>query len=124
MKSPALFLSLALFGFGLNQSIAQKKDAAKSTSTELALPGLQFRLVGPALTSGRVIDIAVHPNDANTWYVAAASGGVWRTQNHGTTFEPIFDNYGSFSIGCLSIEHLLTQIPFGLALAKTTTKGR
>jgi photosystem II stability/assembly factor-like uncharacterized protein len=103
MKSPALFLSLALFGFGLNQSIAQKKDAAKSTSTELALPGLQFRLVGPALTSGRVIDIAVHPNDANTWYVAAASGGVWRTQNHGTTFEPIFDNYGSFSIGCLSM---------------------
>lgn len=103
MKSPALFLSLALFWFGPNQSIAQKKDAATSASTELAMPGLQFRLVGPALTSGRVIDLAVHPNDANTWYVAAASGGVWRTQNHGTTFEPIFDNYGSYSIGCVSI---------------------
>ena len=103
MKSPALFLSLAMLCFGSNQSIAQKKDAATTATTELATPGLQFRLLGPALTSGRVIDLAVHPNDANTWYVAAASGGVWRTQNHGTTFEPIFDSYGSYSIGCVSI---------------------
>ncbi|MDZ4666244.1 MAG: glycosyl hydrolase [bacterium] len=103
MKSPALFLSIVLFGFGLNQSLAQKKDPSKSTASPLATPGLQFRLLGPALTSGRVIDLAVHPNDANTWFVAAASGGVWRTQNHGTTFEPIFDQYGSYSIGCLSI---------------------
>lgn len=65
--------------------------------------GLSFRLVGPALTSGRIADIAVDPVDHNTWYIAAASGGVWKTNNHGTTFNPIFDGYGSYSIGCVSI---------------------
>ncbi|MFY7943356.1 MAG: hypothetical protein ACOVNZ_02190 [Crocinitomicaceae bacterium] len=57
---------------------------------------LSFRMVGPALTSGRVVDIAVHPNNKDKWYVAAACGGVWTTDNHGITFSPIFDNYGSY----------------------------
>jgi photosystem II stability/assembly factor-like uncharacterized protein len=60
-------------------------------------------LVGPALTSGRVADIAIHPSNPDTWYVAAASGGVWKTMNHGTTFQPIFDQYGSYSIACVQV---------------------
>ena len=65
--------------------------------------GLNFRLVGPALTSGRIADLAVHPNNQNIWYVAAASGGVWKTTNHGTTFSPIFDGQGSYSIACVEL---------------------
>lgn len=64
---------------------------------------LSFRMVGPALTSGRVIDIAVNPKNKDQWYVAAACGGVWTTNNHGTTFSPIFDNYGSYSIACVEL---------------------
>lgn len=65
--------------------------------------GLSFRAIGPALTSGRVIDIAVHPRHRDTWYVATV-GGVWKTVNAGTSWTPIFDDQGSFSIGCVTID--------------------
>ncbi len=66
--------------------------------------GLALRGIGPALTSGRIADIAVHPEDKATWYVAAASGGVWKTVNAGATWTPLFDGEGSYSIGCVTID--------------------
>ena len=66
--------------------------------------GLELRSIGPASVSGRIIDLAVDPRHPNTWYVAAASGGVWKTTNGGTTFVPIFDEQPSFSIGCVTID--------------------
>ena len=66
--------------------------------------GLKFRSVGPALTSGRIADIAVNPNNHDEYYVAVASGGVWKTTNHGNTYTPIFDGQGSYSIGCVTID--------------------
>jgi len=66
--------------------------------------GLQLRGIGPAMPSGRIVDIAVDPRDARTWYLAVASGGVWKTVNAGTTFEPIFENEGSYSVGCVTID--------------------
>lgn len=89
-------------------AIAQKKDSKNTAATSPlfdagTIGSLNFRLVGPALTSGRVADIAVHPKNHDKWYVAAASGGVWLTTNHGTSFSPIFDNYGSFSIACVEL---------------------
>ena len=86
-------------------TFAQKKVIAKDSTNfdESTVGGLNFRLVSPASTSGRIADIAIHSKNPNTWYVAAASGGVWKTNNHGTTFNPIFDNYGSYSIACVEI---------------------
>ncbi|MCK5942087.1 MAG: glycosyl hydrolase, partial [Planctomycetes bacterium] len=69
-----------------------------------ALDGLKFRGIGPAMCSGRIVDIAVDPEVDSRWFVASASGGVWRTTNNGTTFEPIFDGEGSYSIGCVTID--------------------
>lgn len=66
--------------------------------------GLEFRNVGPALTSGRIADIAIHPKNESTWYIAVGSGGVWKTVNAGTTFSPIFDKESSYSIGCVTID--------------------
>jgi photosystem II stability/assembly factor-like uncharacterized protein len=68
------------------------------------LDALAFRAVGPALTSGRVADLAINPLNPDEWYVAAASGGVWKTSNHGLTFEPLFDDQGSYSIGCITLD--------------------
>lgn len=68
------------------------------------LSGLKFRSIGPATTSGRVADLAVNPNNIAQWYVAVASGGVWKTNNNGTTFKPIFDNEASYSIGCVTMD--------------------
>ncbi len=100
------YLFTVFSGLILFTSNAQKK----TTTTPQALPfdastvsSLAFRNIGPALTSGRIANIAVHPRKTNKWYVAAASAGVWVTENHGTTFTPVFDNYGSFSIACVEI---------------------
>lgn len=102
MKRILLLTSVLLLSFG---GFSQKSKNEKSEATELksVISGLSFRLVGPALTSGRIADIAVDPKNHDTWYVAAASGGVWKTTNHGTTFSPIFDGYDSYSIGCVAI---------------------
>ncbi len=69
-----------------------------------AIGAVRFRSIGPAVVSGRISDIAVHPNDKYTWFVAAASGGLWKTTNAGTTFTPIFDGEKSYSIGEVVID--------------------
>jgi photosystem II stability/assembly factor-like uncharacterized protein len=88
---------------------AQKKKDTKSPETDYwlkssQLSGLKFRSIGPALTSGRIADIAVNPNNFNEYYIAVASGGVWKTTNHGVTYQPIFDQQGSYSIGCITMD--------------------
>jgi photosystem II stability/assembly factor-like uncharacterized protein len=66
--------------------------------------GLELRSIGPALMSGRIADIAIHPKRQSTWYVAVGSGGVWKTTNAGTTWTPIFDHQASYSIGCVALD--------------------
>lgn len=84
--------------------LAQKaKPVEKELFSAATTNALSFRSIGPALTSGRIADLAIDPSNPHTWYVAAASGGVWKTENHGITFNPIFDGYDSYSIGCVEI---------------------
>ena len=66
--------------------------------------GLKLRSIGPALTEGRIADIAVDPVDKAVWYVATALGGVWKTINDGTSYTPVFDDEGSWSIGAITID--------------------
>ena len=66
--------------------------------------GMKFRSIGPAVTSGRVNGFAVDPNDRAKYYVAVASGGVWKTVNAGTTWTPVFDGENSFSIGAIALD--------------------
>jgi photosystem II stability/assembly factor-like uncharacterized protein len=102
---PLLALSLFLFN---GQLSAQTKAAEAPKPEPIHAPetyqSFKFRSIGPAVTSGRVGDIAVNPNNFSQWYIAAASGGVWKTDNAGTTFYPIFDQQGSYSIGCITID--------------------
>ena len=65
---------------------------------------LRVRSIGPAFISGRVAEIAVFPDDSNHYLVAVASGGIFLTYNNGTTWTPVFDNYGSYSIGAITID--------------------
>ncbi len=67
---------------------------------------LSARAIGPAFVSGRVADIAVDPADHSRFFVAAASGGVWRTTDAGVTFSPVFDSQGSYSIGAVVVDPL------------------
>ena len=66
--------------------------------------GLKLRSIGPAVTSGRVVSFAVDPQDKSIYYVGSASGGVWKTVNAGTSFTPVFDNEGSYSIGAVEMD--------------------
>jgi photosystem II stability/assembly factor-like uncharacterized protein len=66
--------------------------------------GLALRGIGPAITSGRIVDLAVDPNDPDTWYVASAAGGVWKTTTHGVSWNPVFDSTGSYSVGCVTLD--------------------
>ncbi|MEL6822093.1 MAG: glycosyl hydrolase, partial [Calditrichota bacterium] len=81
--------------------MAQQSTVNVSDTT---LSGLKLRSIGPAFMSGRIADIAIHPDDDNVWYVAVGSGGVWLTRNAGTTWKPIFDKQASYSIGCVTID--------------------
>ncbi|MBW8712828.1 MAG: hypothetical protein JF632_01935 [Acidobacteria bacterium] len=65
---------------------------------------LAFRSIGPGVTSGRISDVAVDPRNPSVWYVAAAVGGLWKTENRGNTFTPVFDTYGSYSLGAVTID--------------------
>src|SRR5690242_74457 len=64
----------------------EKKKEEKGPWKGETFAGLELRPLGPALTSGRIVDVAVDPSDKSTWYVASASGGVWKTENAGTTW--------------------------------------
>ena len=66
--------------------------------------GLRLRSLGPAFTSGRVVGFAVDPTNVSRYYVAVASGGVWKTVNAGITWTPVFDNEGSYSIGAITLD--------------------
>ncbi len=69
------------------------------------LKGLELRSLGPAINSGRISDFAVTPGQRHRYFVATASGGVWRTDNAGTTWKPLFDDQSSYSIGCITMDH-------------------
>ncbi|HYT69091.1 MAG TPA: hypothetical protein VEL51_21895 [Vicinamibacterales bacterium] len=83
---------------------SESKGQATDSLTADVLKGLEFRSIGPAISTGRVQDIAIDPKSPNTWYVATAFGGLWKTTNRGTTFTPIFDNGGSFTLCCVVID--------------------
>ena len=63
-----------------------------------------FRGLGPDLTTGRISDIAIDPRNPNVWYVAASAGNLWKTENRGNTWTPIFENYGSYSLGAVTVD--------------------
>ncbi|HKI86732.1 MAG TPA: glycosyl hydrolase, partial [Thermoanaerobaculia bacterium] len=105
----ALVLALALVAPAAaarhrNETSRAKPQKESSVYKASTFTGLELRNIGPALTSGRIADFAIDPMNGSVWYVAAASGGVWKTVNAGTTWTPIFDHEGSYSIGCVAVD--------------------
>ncbi len=85
----------------------EERDKGRGPCDPMSTPtfnGLKLRLIGPAVLSGRVSAVAVDPANRNYFFVAAASGGVWKTTNAGTTFTPVFDGEGSYSIGAIALD--------------------
>ena len=99
-----MILILAPLALHAAQKAAGTDDKKKELLSAETFTGLELRNIGPAVSSGRISDIAVQPGRPSTYYVAVASGGVWKTVNSGTTWTPIFDEQGSYSIGCVTID--------------------
>ncbi len=89
---------------------AVKQEAKSDTLKSGTFGGLKWRSIGPAFTSGRIADFAVNPNNHSEWFVAVASGHVWKTVNNGVTFEPVFDGQKSYSIGVVVIDPNNTSV--------------
>ncbi len=99
-------LCCALLSMSVTSAVSAQdaggEDSPRITSE--TFKGIEWRGIGPALMSGRIADIAIDPADQSTWYVAVGSGNLWKTENAGTTWEPVFDDQASYSIGCVTID--------------------
>jgi len=114
MMKKLLTLIFVLLLAGSGSLWAQRKDAKKDAkaSESQARPSvpssffnaISFRSVGPAWASGRIADLAVNPSNHSEIYAAVASGNIWKSENNGTTWKPIFDKYGAYAIGCIVID--------------------
>lgn len=82
------------------QSLLEKENLTKTSTVK----NITFTSIGPTVMSGRVVDIDVNPNDPTEFYVGYASGGVWYTNNNGTTFTPILDNSPTQNVGDIAID--------------------
>ncbi len=83
---------------------AKKEEEKKPGMNADTFAGLKFRSIGPGVESGRVMSIAVNPKKTSEFYVGVASGGVWKTVNDGTTWTPLFEKEGSYSIGWVALD--------------------
>jgi photosystem II stability/assembly factor-like uncharacterized protein len=84
-------------------ALGQDKESRPGFN-EATFAGLEMRSIGPAMMAGRISDIAINPEDPSTWYVGVASGGIFKTDNGGTTWTTIFDDQDSYSIGCITLD--------------------
>lgn len=83
---------------------ARAQDITVFETKDALVRGAKWRNIGPMNFSGRIVDIAVHPKNPHTWYIASASGGLWRTTTRGLRFEPIFESEKTTSIGDIAID--------------------
>jgi photosystem II stability/assembly factor-like uncharacterized protein len=88
----------------LTRAAQEKSEEFDTQLNEESLSGLALRGIGPAINSGRVSDFAVTPGRRHRYFVATASGNLWKTENAGTTWKPVFDSEGSYSIGCVTLD--------------------
>ena len=86
------------------QSPGPSGTPAPPAIDEALLSALELRGIGPAFMSGRIADVAVDPTNRSVWYVATSSSNVWKTENRGTTWTPIFDDYPAYSTGSIAVD--------------------
>ncbi len=111
MKKALLFsfVLLTTFVFG-QQKTTSASDVHQSLTkkskmmTSSLVKNINFTNIGPTIMSGRVVDVAVNPNNTTEFYVGYASGGLWYTNNNGTTFTPVLDNSPTQNIGDIAVD--------------------
>ena len=111
----------------------EKQASMKESSL---LKNMPFTQIGPTVMSGRVVDIAVNPNKPSEFYVGYASGGLWYTNNNGTSFAPMMEHAPTQNVGDIAVDWASGTIWVGtgennssrssyagIGLLKSTDKG-
>lgn len=88
-------------------------DQRKALAASSVIDAIEFKNIGPTVQSGRVIDLEVNPEDPTEFYVAYASGGLWKTTNNGMTFSPMFENEAVMTIGDIAVDWARNTIWLG-----------
>lgn len=97
-------LFTAIILFPANTLLSQESKTDTLELDDISLSGLSFRSIGPAITGGRIVALAVNPENSCEYYVGSGHGSLWKTSNCGTTFKPVFDGQSSYSIGAVTID--------------------
>jgi len=97
---PASLAAMAVAFFTL---LVGATNPALAQDVEEVLSGLELREIGPAIMGGRVSDLAVNEANPAQFFVGTATGGVWKTTNHGQSWEPVFEDQSTASIGAISL---------------------
>lgn len=119
-------------------NVRPRDSVVVNKSANPMLAPFRFRSIGPASMGGRIDDIAVYEKDPRIIYIGYATGGVFRSTNAGTTFEPVFDQYGTASVGDIAIDQSNPRVvyigtgepnnrqtsSFGDGIYKTTDGGK
>ena len=117
----------------IQQSLEKKSKMMNSSLVK----NIEFTNIGPTVMSGRVVDVAVNPENTTEFYVGYASGGLWYTNNNGTTFTPVLDNSPTQNIGDIAVDWKTGVIWVGtgeknssrssyagIGMLKSTNKGK
>lgn len=117
----------------IESSLIQKEKLVKNSLVK----NIEFTNIGPTVMSGRVADVDVNPNNTTEFYVGYASGGLWYTNNNGTTFTPVLDNSPTQNIGDIAVDWNSETIWVGtgeknssrssyagIGMLKSTNKGK
>jgi photosystem II stability/assembly factor-like uncharacterized protein len=84
----------------VQNGLQEKSELAAASSVK----NVPFKSIGPSIMSGRVVDFAVNPNNPIEFYVGYASGGLWHTNNNGTSFIPVMDSSPTQNVGCVAVD--------------------
>lgn len=112
MRLKLLLILITLFVFNANaqqkptasNKVQQALEAKKELINNSLVKNVPFENIGPTVMSGRVVDLAVNPENPTEFYVGYASGGVWHTTNNGTSFTPILDSAQTQNVGDIAVD--------------------
>jgi len=106
----SILLIISSICFAQTDELVLKSIQTRKQLESSLLAGYPARNIGPTVQGGRIVDIDVNLSDTKEFYVAYASGGIFKTVNNGITFSPIFDNSGAMIVGDFALSQSDPQL--------------
>jgi photosystem II stability/assembly factor-like uncharacterized protein len=109
---PGLCLVLALVGWTTIPIPAHSGASAAQSAADSLFDAIRFREIGPTAQGGRYVEYAVVESNPRVFYAATATGGLWKTENHGVSFTSVFDNQRDFAIGSIALAQSRPEVVY------------